>query len=65
MEKADPADFLKLKAGLELAQQKIAELTRAESSQALLEKNLTEALSRLHRVGSLEAAACHGLRLPL
>ncbi|HCQ3905493.1 TPA: TrlF family AAA-like ATPase [Escherichia coli] len=50
VEKADPADFLKLKAGLELAQQKIAELTRAESSQALLEKNLTEALNRLHEL---------------
>ncbi|MCV5539589.1 histidinol-phosphatase, partial [Escherichia coli] len=31
-------------------QQKIAELTRAESSQALLEKNLTEALNRLHEL---------------
>ncbi|HAT3652184.1 TPA: histidinol-phosphatase [Raoultella ornithinolytica] len=50
VEKADPADFLNLKAGLELAQQKIAELTRAESSQALLEKSLTEALSQLHEL---------------
>lgn len=50
VEKADPADFLKLKAGLELAEQKIAELIRAESSQALLEKNLTEALSRLYEL---------------
>lgn len=47
VEKADPADFLKLKAGLEVAEQKIAELTRAESSQTLLEKSLTEALNRL------------------
>ncbi|WP_023639691.1 TrlF family AAA-like ATPase [Dickeya zeae] len=47
MEKADPADFLKLKAGLEVAEQKIAELTRAESSQTLLEKSLAEALDRL------------------
>ncbi|MGQ7123124.1 TrlF family AAA-like ATPase, partial [Escherichia sp. HC-CC4] len=45
VENADPADFLKLKAGLETAEQKIAELTRAESSQALLEKSLTESLS--------------------
>ena len=50
MEKADPADFLKLKAELELAEQKIVELTRAESSQALLEKSLTEALSRLNEL---------------
>lgn len=50
VEKVDPADFLKLKAGLELAQQKIDELTRAESSQALLEKSLTEALSRLYEL---------------
>ncbi len=47
VEKADPADFLKLKAGLETAEQKIAELTRAETSQALLEKSLTESLNRL------------------
>ncbi|RMA79661.1 MULTISPECIES: TrlF family AAA-like ATPase [unclassified Enterobacter] len=47
VEKVDPADFLKLKAGLELAEQKIAELTRAESRQALLDQSLTEALSRL------------------
>ena len=50
VEKADPADFLKLKAELELAEQKIDELTRAESSQALLEKSLTEALSRLYEL---------------
>ncbi|MGE2229208.1 TrlF family AAA-like ATPase (plasmid) [Escherichia coli] len=50
VENADPADFLKLKAGLELAEQKIAELTRAESSQALLEKSLTEALSQLYEL---------------
>lgn len=50
MEKADPADFLKLKAELELAEQKIAELTQAESSQALLEKSLTEALSQLYEL---------------
>lgn len=47
VEKADPADFLKLKAGLETAEEKIDELTRAETSQALQEKSLTEALSRL------------------
>lgn len=47
VEKADPADFLKLRAGLEVAEQKIAELTRVESSQTLLEKSLTEALNRL------------------
>lgn len=47
VEKADPADFLKLKAGLETAEQKIAELTRAETSQALLEKSLAESLNRL------------------
>lgn len=50
VEKADPADFLKLKAELELAEQKIVELNRAESSQALLEKNLTEALSKLYKL---------------
>lgn len=50
VENADPADFLKLKAGLETAEQKIAELTRAESSQALLEKSLTESLSRLYEL---------------
>ncbi|MBH3175954.1 TrlF family AAA-like ATPase [Serratia ureilytica] len=47
VEKADPADFLKLKDGLETAEQKIDELTRAETSQALQEKSLTEALIRL------------------
>lgn len=47
VEKADPADFLKLKAGLEIAEQKIAELARAETSQALLEKSLAESLIRL------------------
>lgn len=47
VEKADPADFLKLKTELETAEQKIDELTRAETSQALQEKSLTEALSRL------------------
>nr|WP_237727380.1 histidinol-phosphatase [Cronobacter dublinensis] len=50
VENADPADFLKLKAGLETAEQKIAELTRAESRQAILEKSLTEALSRLYEL---------------
>lgn len=50
VEEADPDDFLKLKAGLELAEQKIAELTRAESRQAILEKSLTEALSRLYEL---------------
>lgn len=47
VEKVEPADFLKLKAGLELSGQKIAELTRAKNSQALLEKSLAEALNRL------------------
>lgn len=46
-EKVDPADFLNLKAGLEVAEEKIAELTRAESSQTLLEKSLKEALNQL------------------
>ncbi|NEG81056.1 TrlF family AAA-like ATPase [Pantoea agglomerans] len=50
VEKADPADFLKLKTGLEVAELKIAELTRAESSQTLLEKSLTEALNRLYEL---------------
>ncbi|EDV1735430.1 histidinol-phosphatase [Salmonella enterica subsp. enterica] len=60
VEKADPADFLKLKAGLEDAKQKIAELTRAEASQALQEKSLEEALSKLYQLwveeyGEIEA----------
>lgn len=50
VEKADPADFLNLKAGLEDAEQKIAELTRAETSQASLEKSLTEALNQLSQL---------------
>lgn len=54
VDKADPADFLKLKAGLEVAEQKIAELTRSESSQTLLEKSLTEALSQLSELWSEE-----------
>lgn len=54
VDKADPADFLKLKAGLEVAEQKIAELTRSESSHTLLEKSLTEALSQLSELWSEE-----------
>ncbi|MGG7779862.1 ATP-binding protein [Klebsiella aerogenes] len=39
---------MKLQVRLELAEQKIAELTKAKSRQAVLEQSLAKALSRLH-----------------